>query len=89
MTTVDDAPFTLDILRVVTPAAFDGTNTSVTIEFAGVPNQTYDIEYSTNLMDWSTPAAYPTGVTGTFNATFTAAGNQVSAWSSLFFRASR
>lgn len=91
VTTVASAPFTLDIIRRVTAAAYDAmaNTTSVTVEFAGVPNQTYEIQYSTDMETWSTAVGYPTGATGTFNATFTAAGNQESAWSSLFFRANR
>jgi hypothetical protein len=83
--------FTLDIIRVVTAAAYDAMadTTSVTVEFAGVPNQTYQISHSSSLDIWSTPAEYRAGDTGTFNATFTAAGNQLPAWNSLFFRATR
>ncbi|MEI6607607.1 MAG: hypothetical protein WCP35_20045, partial [Verrucomicrobiota bacterium] len=89
VSTVDATPFTLDLLRVVTPAAYNGSSTSVTVEFAGVPNQTYQIEYSTGLDIWSAPQAVETGSTGTFEATFTKDGNQLPAWNSLFFRASR
>ena len=89
VSTVDATPFSLSLLRVVTPAAFNGTSTSVTVEFAGVPSQTYQIEYSTGLNIWSAPQAVATGSTGTFEATFTKDGNQLPAWNSLFFRASR
>jgi len=91
VSTVNSEPFTLDILRVVTAAAYDSMEdeTSVTIEFAGVPNQDYLIEYSTDLDNWSTPEEFPTGVTGTFNATFTAPGDVAAEWDSLFFRANR
>ncbi|MEI6607462.1 MAG: hypothetical protein WCP35_19300, partial [Verrucomicrobiota bacterium] len=89
VSTVDATPFSLALLRVVTAPVFANNQTSVTIEFAGVPGQTYQIEYSTNLGGWSAPQAMDTGSTGTFEATFTAAGNQLPAWNSLFFRASR
>ena len=89
VSTVDATPFTLDLLRVVSPAAYNGTSTSVTVEFAGVASQTYQIEYSTGLDIWSAPQAVETGSTGTFEATFTKDGNQLPAWNSLFFRASR
>jgi hypothetical protein len=87
--------FTLSMLRVVTPAAFASGNTTVTVEFAGVPNQTYNIEYTyrntvgSELLPWIPWAGIPTGSTGTFNVTFTATGNLVSQWGSLFFRATR
>ena len=80
--------FTLNMLRVVTPAAFNGTETSVTIEFAGVPKQTYQIQYSTDLSIWSTAQEVVTGDTGTFEATFTTSGNRVTSWTCLFFRTS-
>jgi hypothetical protein len=83
--------FTLSMLRVVTPATFASGNTTVTVEFAGVPNQTYNLEYTTNLDSgpWLIGGAVGTGSTGTFNVTFTASGDQTAAWSSLFFRATR
>jgi hypothetical protein len=85
-----EVPFTLNIIRIVSGPAFDGTNTRVTVEFAGVPNQTYDVQYSTNLTTWNAPITAPTGTTGTFNVTFSASGNQTTAWNtSLFFRAIR
>jgi hypothetical protein len=83
------------MLRVVTPAAFAAGNTTVTVEFAGVPNQTYNIQYTNmDTMDpdfgtWISRGGIPTGSTGTFNVTFTAAGDVVSRGSSLFFRATR
>ncbi|MEO5715386.1 MAG: YDG domain-containing protein [Luteolibacter sp.] len=90
VSTAAAAPFTLSILRVVTPAAFDSTNTSVTVEFAGVPGQTYQIQYSTDMSTWSDPPlSVSTGSTGTFNATFTTPGDHAAAWGSLFFRATR
>jgi hypothetical protein len=90
--TDDSAPPTLAILQVVTAAAYNsGSNTtSVTVEFSGEPDKTYQIVYSTDLMTWSTPSGYPTGATGTFQATFTSPGDVAAAWSTrMFFRASR
>lgn len=90
VSTTTAAKFTLDLIRVVTPAAFAAGETSVTVEFAGVPSQTYKIEYSTDMNNWSDPPlSISTGSTGTFNATFIKSGDQTSAWSSLFFRAFR
>ncbi len=83
-------PFTLDIIRVVSAPVFDETSTSVTVEFAGIPGQIYQISYSPDMINWNDPPlSVSTGSTGTFNATFTKAGDQTTAWSSLFFRASR
>ena len=89
VSTVDATPFSLALLRVISAPVFANNQTSVTIEFAGVPGQTYQIECSTNLGDWSAPQAVATGSTGTFEATFTKDGNQLPAWNSLFFRATR
>ncbi len=91
VTTVAATAFTLDLIRVVTPAAYNaGENeTSVMIEFAGVPNQTYLISYSSDLQTWSAPQSFATGQTGTFNATFTADGDETADFSNLFFRATR
>lgn len=88
--TVAATAFSLDLVRVVTPATFAGGETSMTVEFAAVPGQTYNIEYSTNLSSWVARGAVATGQTGTFNVTFTAAGDVAAAWnSSMFFRATR
>ena len=93
VSTVAAGTFTLDLVRVVTPAAYNsGTNTtSVTIEFAGVPNQNYQIEYATtNLNSWSGFTTYPTGGGSTFNATFTKTGDFATEWNDkMFFRAIR
>ena len=88
--TDDSTPPTLAMLRVVSAAAYNsGTDsTSVTVEFTGEPNKTYQIAYSTDLVTWSAPAGYSTGATGTFQATFTKAGNVAADWKArLFFRA--
>ncbi|MEI6607348.1 MAG: MBG domain-containing protein, partial [Verrucomicrobiota bacterium] len=91
VSTIDATPFTLDLLRVVSAPVFANGSTSVTVEFAGVPNQTYQIEYSATMAEnsWSSPQAVNSGDTGPFIATFTKDGDQTAAWSTLFFRATR
>ena len=90
VSTVAAGTFTLDLVRVVTPAVFASGNTSITLEFAGVPNQTYQIQYSTDLTNWSAFSSVSTGAGSTFNATFTAAGDFATAWNTqMFFRAIR
>ena len=91
VSTVDATPFTLDLLRVVSAPVFANGETSVTVEFAGVQGQTYQIEYSTDLETnhWSPPVAVTAETAGIFNATFSAPGDQRAAWSKMFFRASR
>jgi hypothetical protein len=82
-----EQPFSLQIVRIGS-AAFDGTNTSVTHDFVGVPNQTYLIEYSTDLATWTSAGNQSTGTSGSFAVTISRAGNFASAWNSaMFFRA--
>jgi hypothetical protein len=82
-------PITLQLVGKGT-ASFDGTNTSITHGFLGISNQTYQIEYSTDLVDWTSSGAIPTGVTGSFPVTFTSPGNHASGWNRrMFFRAKR
>jgi hypothetical protein len=82
-----EQPFSLQIVRIGS-AAFDGTNTSVTHDFVGVPNQTYLIEYSTDLASWTSAGNQSTGASGSFAVTISRAGNFASAWNSaMFFRA--
>ncbi len=80
-------PITLDILRVVVgPTYNSGTDTTdVTVELAGVPNETYLIQYSTDLSNWSSGVSTTTGTSGTFNFSATVPGNQAS----FYFRATR
>lgn len=88
--TVAATAFSLDLVRVVTPAVFAAGETSMTVEFAAVPGQTYNIEYSPDMSSWVSRGAVATGQTGTFNVTFTAPGDLAAAWnSSMFFRATR
>ena len=83
-------PITL-VVGTHTTATFNGSITSITVNFFGVPNQTYKMEYSTDLATWVDPSlSVGTGATGSFTVTFTAAGNQTALWNNkLFFRASR
>ncbi len=82
------APFTLQLTAVGT-AAFDGTNTSATYGFIGVPNQIYTLQYTSNLAgEWTTLPALSTGSTGSFAVTLNAPGNHAAVWNSrIFFRA--
>ena len=93
VTTIEATPFKLDIIGPgpVAGPTYDSISgkTSVTLEFAGVPNQTYKIQYSTDLSVWTGPFDFPSGATGTFNATFEAPGNQTTAWRSMSVRATR
>ena len=81
---------TLDV-GTHTTAVFASGNTTIMVNFVGVPNQMYNMEYSTNLVGWtSAGAAVSTGATGSFTVTFTAAGDQTADWNNkMFFRASR
>lgn len=90
--TTEVAPpsFTLQIVGQGT-ASFDGTQTAVTMDFIGVPNQNYTVEYKGELSEasWTSAGAQPTGSTGSFSVTFTKAGNHTADWNgSMFFRAS-
>jgi hypothetical protein len=90
VTTETQAPtFTLEIVKVGT-ATFEGGNTTVTHDFIGVPNQTYLLEYKTNLQaDWTSAGNRSTGTTGSFPVSFTKVGENVAAdWNrGMFFRA--
>ena len=86
-------PFTLELIRVVSAPTFSGGKTQVTVEFAGVPNQTYQIQYSTDLASWTSVEGVNTGTTGTFEATFEASGDHSATgdntWSNMYFRSTR
>jgi len=88
--TTNATPFTLQIVDKQGPT-FNGTNTSLTVDFVGVPNQSYTIDYSIDLNTWTSYPGNPvsTGATGSFAITLTASGDQTGAWSSMFFRATR
>jgi hypothetical protein len=82
-------PFALQITERGV-AEFNGSHTVVSHDFIGEPNQTYHIEYTSNLQQWISTGNHPTGVTGSFFATFTQAGNHVSDWNGqMFFRATK
>jgi hypothetical protein len=90
ITTETQAPtFTLQIVKVGT-ASFAGGNTTVTHDFIGVPNQTYLVEYTTNLENgpWTSAGNQSTGTTGSFSVTFTKSGDVAADWNAhMFFRA--
>jgi len=89
ITTETQAPsFDLQIMKVGT-ATLAGANTTVTHDFIGVPNQTYLIEYTTNLSGaWTSAGNQNTGATGSFSVTFTKSGDFVTEWNThMFFRA--
>ena len=87
VTTEAAAPsFTLQIVKVGT-ATYSAPNTTVTHDFIGVPNQTYAVEYSTDLTNWTSAGNQNTGATGSFSVTLTASGDLTSAWNAMFFRA--
>jgi hypothetical protein len=79
--------FTLTITRVGA-AQYSSPNTTVTHDFIGVPNQTYLVEYSTDLANWTSVGNQNTGPTGSFSVTITKSGNSVAEWNRhMFFRA--
>jgi len=89
ITTEAQAPsFDLQIVKVGT-AIFGGSNTTITHDFIGVPNQTYLVEYSTDLNGaWTSAGNQSTGATGSFSVTFTKAGDFAADWNAhMFFRA--
>ena len=72
-------------------ASYNGIQTSITMDFIGVPNQTYLLEYKGELTEatWTSAGARSTGSTGSFSVTFTKAGDHTADWNgSMFFRAS-
>lgn len=89
VTTETEAPaFTLQIVKVGT-ATFAGGNTTVTHDFIGVPNQTYLVEYTTDLNGtWTSAGNQSTGATGSFSVIITTTGNVAADWNAhMFFRA--
>lgn len=69
---------------------FNGSITTGSFDFIGVPGQSYQIEYSTDLAEWFPAGATSTGPTGSFTVFLSRSGNFAAAWnSSLFFRARR
>jgi hypothetical protein len=89
ITTEAQAPtFNLQIVKVGT-ATFAGGNTTVRHDFIAVPNQTYLVEYATDLNGtWTSAGNQRTGTTGSFSVTFEKEGNVAAGWNSgMFFRA--
>jgi hypothetical protein len=89
ITTEAQAPsFDLQIVKVGT-ATLAGGNTTVTHDFIGVPNQTYLVEYATDLNGaWTSAGNQNTGTTGSFSVTFTKSGDVAADWNAhMFFRA--
>jgi hypothetical protein len=89
VTTETQAPtFNLQIVKVGT-AIFAGGNTTVKHDFIAVPNQTYLVEYATDLNGtWTSAGNQSTGTTGSFSVTFTKSGDVVADWTArMFFRA--
>jgi hypothetical protein len=69
---------------------FDGSQTSLSMDFIAVPGQNYEVEWSTDLSTWNSAGISATGLTGSFTMTLSQVGDYRSAWShSLFFRAKR
>jgi len=89
ITTEAQAPeFRLQIVKLGT-VNFAGGNTTVTHDFIGVPNQTYLVEYATDLNGaWISAGNQSTGATGSFSVTFTKAGDFAADWTAhMYFRA--
>jgi hypothetical protein len=89
ITTETEAPvFDLQIVKVGV-AELLGGSTRVTHDFIGVPNQTYLVEYATDLAGaWTSAGNQSTGVTGSFSVSITKSGDFVSQWNAhMFFRA--
>jgi hypothetical protein len=88
VTTVAATPFLLQIVQAGTPS-YDLPNdqTTVSVDLQGVPNQNLTVQYSTDMMTWTTYVPNPvnTGATGSFNITIIVPGNQ----NSFFFQATR
>jgi hypothetical protein len=80
--------FTLDIVDAPSAASFNGTDTSITVAFQSSPNETVTLEYTTNLVTWTTVSGTFNTGTGSFQATITAPGNLAAQWNAgMFFRA--
>lgn len=81
--------FSLQIVRRGNPE-FDGSRTTLAMDFIGVPGQNYQVEWSSDLSTWTSAGTIPTGPTGSFTVSFGLEGDHVSSWSQrMFFRAKR
>jgi len=82
-------PFTLQFVRNGIPV-YDGSQTSLAMDFIGVPGQNYQVEWSSDLITWHSAGTVPTGLTGSFTVSIVQAGNHVSEWKQrMFVRARR
>jgi hypothetical protein len=82
-------PFALDPVDKGT-AVYNGSTTSITLEFISVANQNLLLEYSENNTTWTTHGVVNTGPSGDFVVTITASGDHAAAWNSaMYFRATR
>jgi hypothetical protein len=82
-------PFTLQFVRNGIPV-YDGNQTSLAMDFIGVPGQNYQVEWSSDLITWHSSGTVPTGLTGSFTVSIIQAGNHVSEWKQrMFVRARR
>jgi hypothetical protein len=88
-TNADVPSFTLQIVRIASAPAVSGGNTTVTLDFIGVPNKSYEVLYKGDLGEasWTTTGSHNTGSTGSFSVTVTKAGDHVADWASMFFQA--
>ena len=88
-TNADVPTFTLQIVRIATAPAFAEGNTTVTVDFIGVPGKSYEVLYKGDLNEasWTSTGSHNTGATGSFSVTVTKAGNHVADWASMFFQA--
>jgi hypothetical protein len=81
--------FTLQIAARGQPV-FDGSRTTLEMDFIGVAGQDYQIEWSTDLTTWVSAGTSTPDPQGAFKVTFNVAGDHVDSWSQrLFFRAKR
>jgi len=79
--------FFLDMDDVISAAFFNGTNTSITVAFLSSPNETVTLEYTTDLVTWTTVSGTFNTGSGSFQATITAPGNLATQWNAgMFFR---
>jgi len=82
-------PFNLQIVRRGSPV-FDGSRTTLAMDFIGVPGQDYQVEWSTDLAIWLSGGTIPTGLTGSFTVNLSLEGDHLSTWNqSMFFRTKR
>jgi hypothetical protein len=80
-------PLGLQIVRHGIPE-FDGSRTTLTMDFIGVPGQAYQMEWSADLSTWISAGTSASGLSGFFTVTLSREGDHLTSWNqSLFFRA--